>query len=494
TYEVRNTGNTVLTPVDIGDDVLGGIDNIFFPDNMQPGEVRYYTNTVTVFNSVTNIATAVGLPTDFKFRPLPIDPVEDTNDAIVVLVAPGYTVAKTLTAPLGRAAGVGETISFEITVANTSDVQLATVPLTDTFDATYLTYQSAIPPADVVLPGSLSWTNIGSVDIGASTSVVVNFTAVSSTLSLPETNTVLATHTTPPGFPGVPPRTNQAPYEISDPSFVLTKTLTSPFGRAAQVGESVVFTLSVSNNGDVALSTIPVEDLFDATYLSFVSAIPPADSNAVGQVNWDDIGPLPVGASTSIVATFTAVASTGSGLETNLVIASPTTPPTEPPVPPQTNEVPYDISSPGFTVVKTLTSPTGRAAAVGETVTFSLTVANTGDVDFVSLPLDDTFDATYLVYQSATPPADTSIAGALSWTDIGPLASGSSTSVVVNFIATASTFSLPETNTVVASPTVPPTEPPVPPQTNDEPYEISSPGYLVVKTLTSPSGRAAAVG
>ena len=42
-------------------------------------------------------------------------------------------------------------------------------------------------------------------------------------------------------------------------------------------------------------------------------------------------------------------------------------------------------------------------------------------------------------------------------------------------------------NTAVTAPTVPPEHPPVPPQTNEPPYEVSNPGYLLVKSLVSPA-------
>ncbi|MCB1070400.1 MAG: DUF11 domain-containing protein, partial [Kiritimatiellae bacterium] len=389
---------------------------------------------------------------------------------------------------------VGETITFTLTVQNTGDVSLVTVPLADTFDATYLSYVSAVPSANGSGAGSLSWTDVGPLPVGASTSVVVNFTALASTFSLPETNTVVATPTTPPTEPPVPPQTNDEPYEISSPGFVVAKTLTSPLGRAAAVGETITFTLTVQNTGDVSLVTVPLDDTFDASYLSYLSAVPSADNSGVGTVSWTDVGPLPAGASTSVVVSFAAIGSTVSLPETNTVVATPTTPPTEPPVSPKTNEAPYEISSPGYALTKTLSSPLGRAAAVGEDIEFVITVENTGDVALLTVPLADEFDSTLMAYQFAVPPANSAVPGSLSWNNVGSLPVGSSTQIVVRFLALATTFSLPETNTVTAAPTVPPTEPPVPPQTNVAPYEISSPGYDLIKTIVSPTNRAAVVG
>ena len=497
TYIVTNTGNTALSALAVFDDVLQEFVGLLdCPAQLQPGESVTFTTSVVIFASVTNLAQVSAVPVDPKTcLNLPgVDPVNDLDDAVVIVVAPGYTLEKTLTSPLGRSAAVGETIQFTITIVNTGDVVLATVPVVDTYDTAYLTYASSIPPSDDnVNDGSINWADIGPVPVGATTSIVASFTAFAST-PFGATNTVVTTPTTPPEFPPVPPATNEVPYEITNPGFSIVKTVISPAGRAAAIGESIVFQITVQNTGDVALATIPLVDTYDINFLSYVSSVPASDDNTDdGTINWADIGTLPVGASTSVVATFTALASTDND-ETNRVVATPTTPPGNPPVPPRTNEVPYDISNPGYTLVKQVVSPTGRAAAVGETITFSLTVNNTGDVNFVTLPLVDTFDVTYLTYASAIPPANNVAGGVVTWTDVGPLPVGASTTVFLNVIASASTLSLAETNVVVASPTTPPTEPPVPPRTNEVPYEISDPQFALNKTIVSPTGRPAVVG
>jgi uncharacterized repeat protein (TIGR01451 family) len=496
-YIITNTGNTYLSFLGVTDDVLNDFfGSIDCPANLAPGDSITFTTSAVIFASVTNTGFVSAFPVDPKTcNLLPgLDPVSDDDDAVVIIVNPGYSLEKTLTSPVGRSAAVGETIQFTITIVNTGDVELATVPVIDTYDTAYLTYASSTPASDDnVNDGAINWANIGPLPVGATTSIVASFTAFAST-PFGATNTVVTTPTTPPEFPPVPPSTSEVPYEITNPGYSIVKTVISPSGRAAAIGESIVFQITVQNTGDVALATIPLVDTYDTSFLSYVSSVPASDDNTNdGTINWADIGALPVGASTSVVATFTALASTDND-ETNRVVATPTTPPGNPPVPPRTNEVPYDISNPGYSLVKQVVSPTGRAAAVGETITFSLTVNNTGDVNFVSLPLVDTFDVTYLTYASSIPSANSVAGGVITWNDIGPLPAGASTTVFVNVIAAASTIGLSETNVVVASPQTPPTEPPVPPRTNEVPYEISDPRFEVIKTVVSPTGRVAVVG
>jgi uncharacterized repeat protein (TIGR01451 family) len=443
----------------------------------------------TVGSTETNVVVAS--PTTPPDLP-PVPP--QTNDVPYDISNPGYLLTKTLISPLGRAAAVGESILFNLTVENTGDVALVTVPLVDTFLPAFLTYEGAQPPADSVIPGTLTWNDIGPLPVGASTSVVVSLLATDSTGGFSETNIVVASPTTPPDQPPVPPQTNDVPYEISNPGYSLLKTLNSPTGRSAEVGETIEFTLTLVNTGDVTLVTVPLDDTYDPSFLSFLSAVPPPDSSAPGSLSWLNLGPLPSGVSTSVVVSFTAIASSQSESQTNTVVATPTTPPDQPPVPPRTNEVPYEISNPGYALTKTLLSPTGRSAQVGETLVFSLNVVNTGDVVLVTVPLVDTFDPAFLSFSSSVPPADSAGAGSLTWNDIGPLPVGVSTSVQVSFTAVASSQSESQTNTVVATPTTPPDEPPVPPRTNEVPYQISSPGFALSKAVVSPSGRAAEIG
>ncbi|NCC53605.1 MAG: hypothetical protein EOM20_20680, partial [Spartobacteria bacterium] len=455
--------------------------------------------STTLVVNFTAQATTLSLPETNQVVASPTTPPSEpnlpplTNEAPYEISHAGYDLVKTRTFPVGRAAQVGEIITFEFLITNTGDVNLVTIPIIDAFDGTYLSYTGAVPPADSADSVTAMWNDVGPLAVGASTTIVVNFTARQST-SQTETNLVFTTPTTPADEPGVPEKTNDAPYEISNAGYDIVKTYTAPAGRAAQVGETISFDLLITNTGDVELVVIPVVDTFDDSYLDFLSAIPPVDSNDTGIIYWDDVGTLPVGASTTLVVNFTAQASTLSIAETNTVETSPTTPSDQPNVPPKTNDAPYEISSAGYYLVKTLTSPLSRAAQVGETISFDLLITNTGDVQLVVIPVVDTFDDSYLDFLSAIPPADSNDTGVIYWDDVGTLPVGASTTLVVNFTAQATTLSLPETNSVTTAPTTPADEPPVEPKTNDAPYEISEADFLVIKTLTSPVGRAAQIG
>jgi large repetitive protein len=274
------------------------------------------------------------------------DPVDDED----VLAIPGYTLVKTRTSPLGRAAAVGETVTFDLVVANTGGVGLDPVPLEDTYDTTYLSYVSAVPPSeDNVDDGTINWTNVGPLAVGGSVTVAVSFVAIESTWPGETTNFVVASPFTTNGLPLLP-KTNEAPVEVVYVGYTLDKVNTTPGpGTSAQVGDPVVFTITIVNTGQVALVTVPVEDTYETTYLSYVSSVPESEDNVDdGTINWTNVGPLAAGATTQIVATFTANASTLSLPRTNVVTTAPTTLPEHPDVPPSTNDAPYRISQAGY--------------------------------------------------------------------------------------------------------------------------------------------------
>ncbi|MEM7395825.1 MAG: hypothetical protein AAF492_26120, partial [Verrucomicrobiota bacterium] len=343
-------------------------------------------------------------------------------------VEPGFSLSKTLTAPLGRAAQVGEIVSFDIQISNTGNVDMLIVPLDDMFDDAVLDFTNAIPAPDSTGVGLLSWTNLGPLAVGATTNVTVNFMAEGSTTG--DLNQAIVCP-----LPPFACMTSPAPFRVSAPGYTLSKTLVMPMGRPALIGETVVFDITINNTGTVDLVTVPVTDTFDLSSLAFQSAAPVEDAVIGNVITWTDVGPVVAGSSTSLMVSFTATASTMGAGHTNRVETSPTTPPTEPPVPPMTNDEPYQVEAFGYTLTKTLTAPTSGVAVISNSLTFTITIVNTGEVTLATVPVTDTYDATFIQFTNAAPAADSAIPGLVMWNDIGPLTAGASTTIVVNFLA-----------------------------------------------------------
>jgi uncharacterized repeat protein (TIGR01451 family) len=93
----------------------------------------------------------------------------------------------------------------------------------------------------------------------------------------------------------------------------------------------------------------------------------------------------------------------------------------------------------GMEMVKQVTDPYSATAQVGDVVTFTLRLTNTGVSTMTVLQLADFFDPHYLAYSASLPPADTVLSNTLIWNDLttvwGDVAPGQVREVVMSFVA-----------------------------------------------------------
>ena len=107
-----------------------------------------------------------------------------------------------------------------------------------------------------------------------------------------------------------------------------------------------------------------------------------------------------------------------------------------------------------FTVVKQLN--TKGDVRIGDTVTFTIRITNTGGGTITVLPLTDVFTPTYLGYVGAYPTPNLVASGVFTWTDLTGSPNGFGTdlgpnlsfSVIVTFTAKADTHQLPNAQTL----------------------------------------------
>lgn len=136
--------------------------------------------------------------------------------------------------------------------------------------------------------------------------------------------------------------------------------------------------------------------------------------------------------------------------------------------------------SPGVSVTKTLLSPADGQILVGETAQYRLRVTNTGNSILNTVQVIDSFNATQLSFMSASPAPNSSTADSRTWTNVGPLASGQSVDIIVDFNGLAAAN--PSINTVNVT-----TGPGGPTASDTEPVIITRPAVTVIKTLVSPN-------
>ncbi|MCK2236430.1 MULTISPECIES: CARDB domain-containing protein [unclassified Crossiella] len=257
-------------------------------------------------------------------------PVTSTDDAVVDVVNPRLDIEKSAEPGTVR---VGDAVTFTIKVTNSGDAPLTSVTVAD----------PAVPACARTLPDLAP---------GASQSYTCSWTAGSEDL----VNTATATGNDPTGRPVT--ATDDAKVDVIHPALDVSKTADK---KTVREGDQVTFTVLVRNTGDVPLTNVVVTD-----------PVAPGCGATIAE--------LPVGGEREITCTMTAPAqeftntATGTG-----------TPPVGPPVT-DDGKVVVSVLHPGINIAKDVR---GGPFREGDTVTFGITVTNTGDAPLTAVSVTD---------------------------------------------------------------------------------------------------------
>jgi gliding motility-associated-like protein/uncharacterized repeat protein (TIGR01451 family) len=320
----------------------------------------------------------------------------------------------------------GDEITYTIHIRNTGYVKLENVLITDSIPG-YTEFVSAEGGITPDAAGKLSWTipeiAVGAADLTRSFTVrVVN--DLTNAVTIVNTAWVdngdgSGDHPTSPPVTGNPnePQPNPDPNDPSTEVPVDNGKSSANWKSAAYngtgeggsvtTGDLITYTIHVRNTGNTTLTNVLITDNVP-TYTEFVSADENKVPDASGKVSWT-IAAIPVGApdvtrsftvrvagdltgATSIINT--AAVDNGSG-------SRPTTPPdpgnpNEPHPHPDPNDpstdIPVDavISVSRFDTWKTVLTESGNAKAKpGETLTYTIHVRNTGNVEIPTINIHD---------------------------------------------------------------------------------------------------------
>jgi len=343
TFIVENTGNVPLTNVSVDDDILGHIGTISFLD---VGEIQTLTATApATAGQYENMGTATGTPPAGP-------PVSDNDPGHYFGADPDIDLEKYVNAedaddPTGPYVLVGDTVTFTFIIENTGNVPLTNVSVDD----------------DIL--GHIG--DVAFLDVGGTET----FTATAPATAGQYENLGTVTGTPPVG----PDVTDEDPghYFGADPAIDLEKLVNgddadNPTGPVVLAGSTVTFTFIVENTGNVPLTDVSVDD------------------DVLGHIG--DVAFLDVGE----IATLTTTATATAGQYENMGTVTGT-PPVGPDV---TDEDPghYFGADPSIDLEKLVNGddaddPTGPMVLVGDTVTFTFIVENTGNVPLFDVSVDD---------------------------------------------------------------------------------------------------------
>ncbi|MBN2851341.1 MAG: DUF11 domain-containing protein [Clostridia bacterium] len=350
TITVTNTGNIPLTGVTLNDALVGlnlNLGNLATGSSLTvlPKPQHVVTNSDVLNGSVINTVSVSGMAADSQKE------VSDQADnEVTVLASPSLLVEKTANTDTGE---VGTEITYSITVTNTGNVTLNNVMLSD--EALGLTGDNAIL--------------IGTLTSGASFTVnpELKYTLTLEDLSSGSfVNTATATGNY--GEQLIEDSDSATVSTEGTPKITIEKTADIASGT---VGDLITFTITLENDGNVPLQNILVNDLGDqfGPYTLNPGETLVLSNQPTHQISIQDV----------INGSYTNEATvTGQYIDSEKEIDRE--------VSDSDSATVNTFAVTGITIDKTVSS---SSVLIGSTVTYTITVTNTGNVDLSQVQISD---------------------------------------------------------------------------------------------------------
>ena len=343
TIDIINTGNEPLDILSVMDTVDGhaAVDiTARFSDPVAAGATSSATYQYTVLASDPD-----PLPNSVAVRAEGSDEVVITGNASCVtdiVHVPGIDVTKTCPAAVAE----GEDIEYTITVTNTGNEALTGVTVNDTLLGN--------------ITGDFNFDFAQPFPVGAVATATVTYEQQAGDPD-PITNTVTATGT---GADSKTTATDTASC-TTDITHVPGIAVTKSCPAAAEEGETITYSITVSNTGNEDLEDVTVMDsILGDLSDSFADTL---DEGASETQEFDYT--VPAGSEDLV----NVVTVSGTGVDSGTTVSSTATCST-------------DILHPAIDIDKTVSDET---VAVGDTVTYTYVVTNTGDTTLFDITVDD---------------------------------------------------------------------------------------------------------
>ncbi|MBO1738489.1 DUF11 domain-containing protein [Leifsonia sp. TF02-11] len=367
TFTVTNTGTAVLTGVTIVDP-LPGLSPLTFTwpgasGTLTPGQTATATATYVLTQADVDAGSVVNTATATGADPGGATVTGDDTATVAVPQSPAISLVKTGDLAAGATGAVGDTIDYTFTATNTGNVTLTGVTITDP-----LAGLSAL---------TFSWPGTpGTLTPGQSATATATYALTQADVDAGSVvNTATATGADPGGatVTGDDTATVQVP---QTPAIDLVKSGGLAAGATGAPGDVVDYTFSTTNIGNVTLTGVTITDpLPGLSGLTF---------------SWPGTpGTLAPGQSVTAVATYTLTAAdVNAGAVVNTATATGTDPGGDPVTGDDTTTVSI-TPAPGIALVKTGGLAAGAPGAVGETVNYTFTATNTGNVTLTGVTIAD---------------------------------------------------------------------------------------------------------
>ncbi|MFF2354183.1 hypothetical protein ACFVVL_30985 [Kitasatospora sp. NPDC058115] len=305
-----------------------------------------------------------------------------------------YTFSKVADPASGSTVGIGDTVTYTVTVTQHGKAALTAATVTDDLakvldDATYNSDVKASSGAAEVKDGKLVWT--GDLPVGATATITYSVTVTGGG------DTKLDNIVTTTDKRGTCDQAVGCETHHVYGSYVFSKVSDPASGSTVQIGDKVTYTVTVTHKGNGEVKAATVTDdlskvLDDATYNSDVKASSGTAEVKDGKLVWT--GDLPVGGTASITYSVT-VAGGGNTKLDNIVTTTDKRGTCDEAVGCKTNHV-YG----NYTFSKVSDPKSGSTVQIGDKVTYTVTITQKGNGDITGATIADDLakvldDATY---------------------------------------------------------------------------------------------------
>ena len=352
TVTVTNSGNVTVKDITLEDTLVTLPEDKATIGTLAPGASKEITYTYTATQAdvdageINNTATATGKdPSD--------NDVTASDDATVTTVDSDAELTVTKTADKTSGVKVGDVITYTVTVANTGNVTVKEVVLDDSL---------------VTLPESDA--KVGTLAPNDSKTITYTYTVVQADVDEGRIdNTITATGKDNKGKTLTTTDNAEVTTVEADPELTVEKSADP--ASEVEVGDEVTYTVVVTNSGNVTIKEIVLGD-------SLVT-LPESDAK---------VGTLAPEGTKTITYTYTVTqADVDKGKIDNTATATGKDPSNKDVTAYDEKTVTTVEAKPELTVVKSADPASG--VEVGDEITYTVTVANTGNVTIKEIVLDD---------------------------------------------------------------------------------------------------------
>ena len=411
------------------------------------------TATVTIVLSPTEAALPaivnVATVSSALISPNPADSTVTTTTPVTALADVGVTIA----GPTGTVP-VGQDVTYTINLIDNGPDDASGVTVSDVLPAslTFVSATSTAPGVTPTLSGSTVSAVIGTLTLGSTAQVtIVAVATVAAAPTVSDMVTISSTTQDPN------PANNQASVTTSVTPMSDVAITISAAPEPVQVGQNLLYTINVSNNGPNDATGVMVSDVLPVglTYIRSTSTLgsAPTIATTTGTVS-AVLGSLPSGSTAQVTIMVTPAGNAITGGAATAVTDTVTVSSTSIDNNPSNNAASVNSTvTPSADLALSLVAAPGTVLA-GQNLTYTITVVNNGPSSAVAASISDLLPAT-LTFVSASASTGTTwkpqAPGGLVTIPIGMLASGATaTATLIVTPSVLVTTTIPNTASVTS--------------------------------------------